>query len=90
MLDVAIIGAGPVGLATAAALMKKLGTDAHLQVVYAPVTEGYSLSSLCTFSTRILAAYPAAIRHGSSFICNLWLMLEHVPSEALQHEMGWR
>ena len=33
MLDIAIIGAGPVGLASAAALHQKLGADVKMQVL---------------------------------------------------------
>ena len=44
MLNIAIIGAGPVGLATAAAMVQKLGTDASVQVVvFLSITLGSSL-----------------------------------------------
>ena len=33
MLDIAVIGAGPVGLASAAAVLQKLGANTKLQVV---------------------------------------------------------
>ena len=33
MLDIAVIGAGPVGLASAAAVMQKLGANTKLQVI---------------------------------------------------------
>ena len=46
MLDIAIIGAGPVGLASAAALHQKLGADVKMQVLQIGAAESARHNSI--------------------------------------------